>query len=87
MEWYFDRLDRRWRRLPLRKQRLYTLAFFAIYLILTVVVLSSVVYNTLRIEKRVSIEYRRAPISIQIKAIEKAADSSSTILKDMRNER
>lgn len=45
-ERYFDRLDDRWRALPLRKQHRYTLYLFTAYLLLTAGVICSVWYHT-----------------------------------------
>ena len=45
MERYFDKLDERWRALPIRIQHKYMMYFFAAYLILTAGVLFKVWYD------------------------------------------
>src|SRR5690554_7826235 len=49
MDRYFDKLDERWRALPLRKQHQYTLYFFVGYLLLTAGVIYKVWYDTSRL--------------------------------------
>lgn len=39
---WFEKLDERWKALPVKKQHLYTLYFFTVYLLLTAVVLYKV---------------------------------------------
>lgn len=67
IEWYFDKLDDRWRAMPLSKQRQYTLYFFVGYLLLTAVVIGKVMYDkgspeticTSSISKTLSLKVKR----------------------------
>lgn len=45
MEQFFDELDKRWLAVPIRKQRLYTLYFFASYLLLAIGIIAKVCYE------------------------------------------
>ena len=62
MDRYFDQLDERWRALPLRKQRQYTLYFFVVYLLLTVVVIGKVMYDTSKSGNDMVIEHIENPV-------------------------
>lgn len=43
---WFEKMDDRWKALPVKKQHLYTLYFFTVYLLLTAVVLYKVTLDT-----------------------------------------
>jgi len=62
MDRYFDQLDERWRALPLRKQCQYTLYFFVGYLLLTVVVIGKVMYDTSKSGNDMVIEHIENPV-------------------------
>ncbi len=83
---YFDRLDDRWRELPVRKQHKYTLYFFVGYLMLTAGVIAKVWYDTGKSENDMKIEHIENPV---LKSGNPASlqDSVSTILKNKIYER
>ncbi len=83
---YFDQLDNRWRALPLRKQHQYTLRFFVGYLLLTVVVIGQVIYDTGASENDLHIEHIENPV-LKNKTPASLQDSLSTILKNKTYER
>lgn len=43
---WFEKMDNRWNALPVKKQHLYTLYFFTVYLLLTAVVLYKIAVDT-----------------------------------------
>lgn len=86
MDRYFDQLDERWRALPLRKQRQYTLYFFVVYLLLTVVVIGKVMYDTSKSGNDMVIEHIENPV-LKNGNPARLQDSVSTILKNQIYER
>lgn len=80
MDRYLDRLDERWRALPLRKQHQYTLYFFVGYLLLTAVVISKVWYDTKKSGNSIIIEHIENPV-LKSENPARLQDSVSTILK------
>lgn len=86
IEWYFDKLDDRWRAMPLSKQRQYTLYFFVGYLLLTAVVIGKVMYDKGKSGNDMHIEHIENPI-LKSKTPAKLQDSISTILKNQIYER
>lgn len=86
MDRYFDQLDERWRALPLRKQRQYTLYFFVVYLLLTVVVIGKVMYDTSNSGNDMVIEHIENPV-LKNGNPARLQDSVSTILKNQIYER
>ncbi|HUH19537.1 nitrogen regulatory IIA protein [Albibacterium sp.] len=86
MDRYFDQLDERWRALPLRKQRQYTLYFFVVYLLLTVVVIGKVMYDTSKSGNNMVIKHIENPV-LKNGNPAKLQDSVSTILKNQIYER
>jgi hypothetical protein len=86
MDRYFDQLDERWRALPLRKQRQYTLYFFVVYLLLTVVVIGKVMYDTSKSGNDMVIEHIKNPV-LKNGNPARLQDSVSTILKNQIYER
>ena len=54
---FYDKLDERWRALPIKKQRRYTLCFFVGYFLLTVVVLANVWLDTGKAENTISMQH------------------------------
>jgi len=62
MDRLFDKLDERWRTLPLRKQCQYTLYFFVGYLLLTVAVIGKVWYDTSKFRNGIAIEHIENPV-------------------------
>ena len=62
MDGYFDRLDRKWRALPVKRQRRYTLIFFLAYLLLTAAVITGVCYDVKKNEKGIAVDPIENPI-------------------------
>lgn len=86
MDSYFDQLDERWQALPLRKQRQYTLYFFVVYLLLTVVVIGKVMYDTSKSGNDMVIEHIENPV-LKNGSPARLQDSVSIILKNQIYER
>ncbi|AIM35296.1 nitrogen regulatory IIA protein [Sphingobacterium sp. ML3W] len=84
---YFDKLDDRWRALPLRKQHLYILYFFVGYLLLTAGVIFKVWYDTAKSGNDMVIEHIENPILKKNESPAKWQDTISTILKNKFYER
>ena len=87
MDRYFDRLDERWRGLPLRKQHQYTLYFFVGYLLLTAGVIFKVWYDTAKSGNNMVIEHIENPILEKKESTAPLQDTLSTILKNKIYER
>ena len=62
MDRYFDRLDERWRVLPIQKQHQCMLYFFVGYLLLTAGVIGKVWYETSKSRNDIGIEHIENPI-------------------------
>lgn len=86
MDLYFDKLDERWRALPLRRQHQYTLYFFTAYVLLTAAVIGKVMYETSKSGNDIVIEHIENP-ALKSKSPVKLQDSLSTILKNQIYER
>lgn len=86
MDRYFDKMDHRWRELPLRKQHKYTLYFFLGYLLLTVAVIGKVVYDTSKSGNDMVIDHIENPV-LKNGNPARLQDSVSTILKNKIYER
>lgn len=84
---FFDKLDDRWRALPVGKQHLYTLYFFVGYLLLTVGVVAKVWYDTSQSKNDMRIEHIENPVLKQNESPAKLQDTLSTILKNKIYER
>ncbi|WP_324756200.1 nitrogen regulatory IIA protein [Sphingobacterium thalpophilum] len=87
MDRYFDKLDERWRALPLRKQHRYTLYLFIGYFLMTAGIIFKVWYDTSKSENSMVIEHIENPV---LKKSERPAipqDTLSTILKNKFYER
>ncbi|WP_430611646.1 nitrogen regulatory IIA protein [Flavobacterium sp. JP2137] len=67
---YFDKLDNRFRALPLRKQHQYTLYFFVGYLLLTAAVIFKVWYDTAKSDNDMVIEHIENPVLKKKKALQ-----------------
>ena len=78
---YFDKLDERWRTLPLRKQHQYTLYFFVGYLLLTAGVIFKVWYDTAKSDNDMVIEHIENPVLEKKGSPALLKDTLSTILK------
>ena len=87
MDRYFDKLDERWRELPLRKQHQYTLYFFVGYLLLTMAVIGKVMYDTSKSGNDIIIEHIENPVLKKSGSPARLQDTLSTILKNKIYER
>lgn len=84
MDGYFDKLDGRWRLLPVQQQRRYTRNFFIGYVILTALVVIKVCVDTAgpRRKNDLKIEHIENPtLPKQKTAVPISLDSLSIILK------
>lgn len=84
---YFDRLDERWRTLPVRKQHRYTLYFFVGYLLLTVGVIFKVWQDTGKSGNSMVIEHIENPVLQKKERPALLQDTLSTILKNENYEK
>ncbi|MEO8172235.1 MAG: nitrogen regulatory IIA protein [Sediminibacterium sp.] len=82
MEQWFDRLDERWRSLPVGRQHRYMLCFFAGYLLLTLGVIFKVWYDTARPDDKMVIRHIEKPV---LKNEESPADLQDTIVTILKN--
>lgn len=78
---WFDRLDERWRALPLKRQHRYTLLLFAGYALLSVAVIAKVCYDISKPGNGMAIEHIENPVIQQKKSPVLPQDSITTILK------
>lgn len=84
---WFDKLDDRWRAMPVKKQHHYTLLLFAGYALLSVVVILKVCYDVAQSDNAITIEHIENPIIKQNKSSVSSQDSITTILKNQLYER
>jgi hypothetical protein len=84
---WFDRLDERWRLLPINKQHQYTMCFFAAYLTLTAWVLLKVWYDAGKGDKNMVIARIENPILKKKESPAVLQDTVSTIFKNRIYER
>lgn len=84
---WFDKLDDRWRAMPVKKQHYYTLLLFAGYALLSVVVIVKVCYDVAQSDNAITIEHIENPIIKQNKSSVSPQDSITTILKNQLYER
>ncbi|MBN8785817.1 nitrogen regulatory IIA protein [Elizabethkingia anophelis] len=84
---WFDRLDDKWRELPVKKQHRYTLFLFAGYLLLSVIVIAKVCYDVGASDSKLKIEHIENPLIKQKKSPVSSQDSISKILKNQLYER
>lgn len=61
MDKWFDKLDKRWRSLPVRRQHKFTLYIFAGYLLLTAFVILKVWYDMANSDNKMVIEHIENP--------------------------
>lgn len=87
MDRYFDKMDDRWRALPLRKQHQYTLYFFVGYLLLTTIVIGKVWYDTKKSDNSMVIKHIENPVLKKKESPARLQDTVSTILKNKIYER
>ncbi|MDV3805240.1 nitrogen regulatory IIA protein [Elizabethkingia anophelis] len=84
---FFDKLDDRWRALPVGKQHLYTLYFFVGYLLLTVGVVAKVWYDTSQSKNDMHIDHIENPVLKKNESRAILQDTLRTILKNQIYER
>lgn len=84
---YFDKLDDRWRAMPMRKQYRYTLYFFVGYSLLTAGVIFKIWYDTSKSENTIFIEHIENPVLKKRERPASPQDTLSTILKNKFYER
>ncbi len=84
---YFDKLDERWRALPMRKQCRYTLYFFTGYLLLTTGVIFKVLYDVGKSDNTMVIEHFEKPVLQKKESPALVQDTLQTILKNKFYER
>lgn len=85
---WFDKLDERWRAMPVKKQHRYTLLLFSGYALLTIIVIAKVCYDVgSKPNKGMGIEHIENPVLRQQKSPVSPLDSISTILKRKMYER
>lgn len=82
MDRYFDKLDERWRVLPIQKQHQCMLYFFVGYLILTAGVIGKVWYETSKSHNDIGIEHIENPIHKKNESPTKLQDTLTTIYKN-----
>ncbi|MBD0724798.1 nitrogen regulatory IIA protein [Flavobacterium sp. L1I52] len=87
MKRYFDKVDDRWRALPLRKQYKYLLYCFLGYLILTIAIILKVWYDTGKANYNLSIEHIENPVVKKKESAIPLQDSMLKIIKNRRDER
>lgn len=86
MDRYIEKLDKRWRALPIGKQHQYTLYFFVGYLLLTAGVIFKVWYDAGKSNDMV-IEHIENPVLKKKESPAALQDTVSTILKNQIYER
>ena len=84
---WFDRLDDRWRELPIKKQHRYTLLLFAGYVLLSIIVIAKVCYDVGASDSKLKIEHIENPLIKQNKSPVSPQDSISKNLKNKMYER
>ena len=87
MDRYFDKLEDRWRAMPLRKQHRYTLYLFIGYFLMTTGVIFKVWYDTSKFGNNMAIEHIENPVLKKSERPAKLQDTLSTILKNKFYER
>lgn len=87
MDKWFEKLDERWRTLPLSKQHKYTLCFFTMYLLLTAGVIFKGWYEVSMSNNDMDIERIENPVLKKKGSPALLKDTLSTILKNKIHER
>lgn len=78
IEQYFDRLDNRFRALPLKKQRQFTSYFFIGYFVLTAAVIWNVWYDVATSNEIVNIKHIEKPVHKKKETSTRLQDTLST---------
>lgn len=84
---WFDRLDKQWQQLPVKRQHRYTLLLFAGYALLSLVVILKVCYDVAQSNNKITIEHIENQVIRQKKSPVSPQDSISKILKNKLYER
>jgi hypothetical protein len=79
---WLDGLDKRWDELPIQKQRHYALYFFSAYLLLTIVMISKVCYDTINTDSTMIIEHILNPVPEKKKSTTHLQDTEQPILNN-----
>jgi hypothetical protein len=87
MDRYFDKLDQRWRILPIQKQHQCLLYFFVGYLLLTTGIIGRVWYETSKSRNDIAIEHIENPVLKKKGSSTLLKDTLSTIFKNKIHER
>ena len=87
MDSYFDKLDKRWKELPVESQHKYTLYLFAGYLLLTAGVIGKVWYDVSQSHNDMIIDHIENAVLKKSEIPAKLQDSTATILKNQIYER
>ncbi len=87
MDKWFDKQEKVWLALPLRKQHQYTLFFFTAYLLLTAGVIFKVWYDTTKSNNEMVIEHIENPVLKKNERPARLQDTLSTIFKNKVYER
>ncbi|MGJ1415210.1 nitrogen regulatory IIA protein [Sphingobacterium multivorum] len=87
MDRFFDRLDERWRSLPVGKQHQYTLYFFIGYLFLTTGVVAKVWHDTRQSKNDMHIDHIENPVLKKSESPARLQDTLTTIFKNKFYER
>lgn len=61
IENWFDRLDCRWRQVPIKTQRLVAILFFTVYALLSLYVLAKVCFDLGRASNEMVVEHIKSP--------------------------
>ncbi|MDR6919521.1 nitrogen regulatory IIA protein [Chryseobacterium sp. 2987] len=80
-----DELDERWRELPVKKQRKYTLYFFICYTALTLFVVAKVCVESGEVDQEVAVRHIENPVVKVKKSSQDQRDSISLTLKKENN--
>ncbi len=78
-------LDDRWRELPVKLQRKYTIYFFLGYTILTLFVVAKVCVDTGNVDEEVAIRHIENPVGKKEKSVQNMSDSIPINLKNEKN--
>jgi hypothetical protein len=84
---WLDSLDKRWDKLPIQKQRQYTLYFFSAYLLLMIVMISKICYDTINTDNSMIIEHILNPVPEKKNNPTQLQDTLQVILKNKTYER
>jgi hypothetical protein len=87
MDKWFERLDKYWQALPIRKQHQYTLYFFTGYLLLTTGVIFKVWLDTAKSDNNMIIDHIENPVHKKKESSASLQDTLATILKKKIYER